>query len=170
MSGNSGLLTTRCDPYGAESAIKLLGGMYPENQVGRIMWHCSNRAVGRFYMECIGGRYGTRTTGSGLLEAGYVCDGGHRSSDSMPLCVAHRKSIARRQADLCPACAFPARARELQQALESRQADMHTAFQSGLLVAAAKLGAAMDDLMMQMNELSQLGIIHRCPLRLIEVS
>lgn len=169
MRSNSGLLTARCDPYGAESRISLLGGIYPEGQVGRIMWHCEARAAGRFRMVCTGGSYGGRTAADGGLVTAFVCDGGHRGQP-MALCPDHVKSISRRQAGLCPACAFPPQARELAEALQARQADMHNAFAAGLLSAAAKLGAAMDQLQAQMNELSMRGIVHRCPLLLVEVS
>lgn len=167
--GTTGLLTMRCDPYGAESRISLLGGIYPESQVGRIMWHCKARARARYRMVCTGGMYGGRAAADGGLLPAYTCDGGHRGQ-VMPLCDDHVKSISRRQSGLCPACAFPPEARELQQALEARQADMHNAMSLGFLAAAAKMGGAMNDLQVRMNELSSAGVIHRCPLLLVEVS
>ena len=169
MGANTGLLTARCDPYGAESGIRLLGGMFPENQVGRIMWHCEARAEARYRMICMGGRYGTRVAPGAELEYGYVCEGGHRGQP-MPLCRQHRISIGRRQAGLCPACAFPPAARNLTEVLQVRQADMHNAFQQGFLAAAARLGAAVEDLTNQMTELSRQGLIHKCPLQLVEIS
>lgn len=167
--GGTGLLTARCDPYGAESSISLLGGIYPESQVGRIMWRCENRAEARYRMVCTGGMYGGRAAADGGLLPAYTCDGGHRGQP-MPLCADHVKSMSGRQSDLCPACAFPPKARELADLLQVRQADMHQAFQLGMLGAAAKLGAAMEQLQAEMNELSLRGIVHRCPLLLLEVS
>jgi DNA-binding Lrp family transcriptional regulator len=41
---------------------------------------------------------------------------------------------------------------------------------AGYLRAAAELGAAVEDLRERMTELSDQGIIHRCPLQLVEVS
>jgi hypothetical protein len=170
MGGNSGLLTARCDPYGAESQISLLGGIYGPEHVGRIMWHCPNRAdAGRFRMICTGGTYGGRAAADGGIVPAYLCEGGHRGV-VMPLCTDHRKSIARRQAELCPACAFPPGVRDVAAALQARQADMHNAFTAGLIVAAAKLGAAVEQLQAEMNDYSLRGIVHRCPLRLVEVS
>lgn len=169
MNRNTGLLTARCDPYGAESRISLLGGMFPENQVGRIMWHCSNPATARYRMVCTGGAYGGRAAADGGLVAAYLCDGGHRGQP-MPLCDDHRRAIARRQAGFCPPCGFPPEARELAEALQARQADMMNAYSLGYLAAAAKLGAALEDLQGQMNELSATGRVHRCPLKLVEVS
>lgn len=169
MSSNTGLLTARCDPYGAESGIRLLGGMFPENQVGRIMWHCQAPAEARYRMICTGGRYGARVAPGSELEYGYLCEGGHRGQP-MPLCRQHRISIGRRQAGLCPACAFPPVARELIEVLTARTNDMHTAFSLGFLAAAASLGAIVEDLTNQTTELSERGVIHRCPLKLVEVS
>lgn len=169
MSSNTGLLTARCDPYGAESSIRLLGGMFPEDQVGRIKWHCQLPAEARYRMICTGGRYGVRVAPGSELEQAYICEGGHRGQ-IMPLCRSHRVSIGRRQAGLCPACAFPPAARDLTEALQARQADMHEAFRLGFLAAAARLGAAVEDLTNQMTEMSQRGLIHRCPLKLVEVS
>ena len=169
MSGNTGLLTQRCDPYGAESRISLLGGMYPENHVGRIMWHCPELAAARYRMVCVGGDYGERTAPDGGLVAAYHCDGGHRGQ-VMPLCEGHRRMLAKRSAGLCPACAWPPGARDLTEALQARQADMYQAQRLGYYVAAAKLAGALEDLQHQMNELIARGVVHKCPLRLEEVS
>lgn len=164
-----GLMVTRCDPYGAESRIRLLGGMAPDSQLGRIMWHCEAQAVGRFRMICTGGVYGERTAADGGQLPAYQCPGGHRGQP-MPLCADHRRGIARRQAGLCPACAWPPRARELQEALERCQTDMRNAFQLGYIVAAARLGDTHQDLEAQLTEMAHRGQVHRCALRLVEVS
>ena len=170
MTGNTGLLTQRCDPFGAESQIRLLGGIYPENHVGRIMWHCAKAAdAGRFRMICEGGPYGIRLANDGQLVAAYTCQGGHRGQP-MPLCAGHRRMLARRQAGLCPACAWPPRARTLTEAIERAQVDMRNAARLGYPDAARKLQAAGEDLQAQMNELITQGIVHRCPLKLTEVS
>lgn len=164
-----GLLTTRCDPYGAESRIRLLGGMAPDSQLGKIMWHCEAQAAGRFRMICTGGVYGERIAADGGQLPAYSCRGGHRGQP-MPLCADHRRGIASRQAGLCPACAWPPEARDIQEALQRCQIDMRRAMALGYLVAAAKLGQAHQDLEAQMTELTQRGIAHRCALTLIEVS
>lgn len=170
MTGNTGLLTQRCDPYGAESRIRLAGGIYPENHVGRIMWHCAQPAdAGRFRMTCTGGPYGIRLANDGQLAAAYTCPGGHRGQP-MPLCTGHRRMLARRQAGLCPACAWPPAARTLAEAIERAQLDMRNAAALGYLTAARKLEAAGLDLQAQMNELIEQGIVHRCPVTLTEVS
>lgn len=169
MGGNNtGLLTARCDPYGAESRISLQGGMYPESHVGRIMWHCDNRAVARFRMVCRGGEYGQRTGADGGIVAAFSCPGGHRGQ-VMPLCAEHRAEIQRRQAGLCPRCAYPPQARGPAEQLEGVQRIMQTV-PPWDLPRLAKLISLHDQLAAQMTDLSQRGIVHRCPLLLTEVS
>lgn len=163
-----GLLAARCDPYGAESRIQLLGGIYPENHVGRIMWHCQARAEARYRMICRGGEYGTRMAPGGPV-AGFLCDGGHQGQ-VMALCRAHRQEIGRRQAGMCPACAYPAAARTQIAGLEDclrRQQSAELLFDfrenARLTLLAADLTAGLD-------EMRTSGVIHQCPLELVEVS
>lgn len=164
--GNTGLLTDRCDPYGAESRIQLLGGIYPESYNGKHHWFCAERAVARFRMVCQGGAYGTRTAPDGGTVAAYTCDGGHRGQ-VMPLCASHRAEIQRRQAALCPACAYPPEARELSSLLEAIQ------YQIGSTIDLSRRAALLsrhDQMAARMTELRDIGVIHNCPLKLIEVS
>lgn len=163
---NTGLLTARCDPYGAESQIKLLGGIYPESYNGRHHWYCSSQAVARFRMVCAGGAYGTRTAPDGGTVPAYTCDGGHRGQ-VMPLCASHRAEIQRRQSSLCPACAFPPEARALAGLLERLQRTIGATWD---LSQRAALLSRHDQAAARMTELRDAGIIHNCSLRLIEVS
>jgi hypothetical protein len=169
VTANTGLLTARCDPYGAESRVFLLGGMYPENHVGRIMWHCDRQAAARYRMTCQGGPYGIRLTNDGQLEAAYNCPGGHQGQ-VMPLCDPHRQMLAKRQAGLCPACAWPPQARTLTEAIERCQRDLGNAVRGRYIEAARKLNAMSEDLQAQMDELIARGVVHRCKLKLTEVS
>lgn len=164
--GGAVLIKQRCDPYGRESAIRLMGGIYPDSRISasaQVMGYCPRPAEGTYRM---------------------VCACGHRGQP-MPLCgpglaqdargewyphPGHVASIQRRQADLCPPCAFPPVARELAEAMERRQADAYRATQLGHLRAAAQLGQAVEDMRAAMDELTALGIVHKCPLRLVEVS
>lgn len=167
MTGNTGLLTSRCDPYGAESRIKLLGGLYPESYRGRIMWHCENRASARYRMVCTGGEYGRRVSPDGGLVPSFICDGGHQGQ-VMELCTDHRREIAKRQSDLCPACAYPPRARDVTERIEYLSFRLREAALN--LPLYAKMTAQMQQLSDEMTELRDQGIIHKCPLRLVEVS
>ena len=165
---HTGLLTARCDPYGAESRIKLLGGIYPESHVGRIMWHCDRAAEARYRMQCRGGDYGTRMAPGGPVT-GYSCPGGHRGQ-VMALCSEHRREIAKRQAGLCPACAYPPGARAIAAELEQCQRALTSVEAIWDFKRAAQLAGRMDDLQAAMTELRDRGAIHQCPLELVEVS
>lgn len=167
MTG-TGLLTARCDPFGAESRIRLLGGIYDESMVGRIMWHCANRAEARYRMVCRGGDYGTRDAPGGPV-AGFTCPGGHRGQE-MALCADHRREIAKRQAEMCPACAYPPAARELAAELEGLQRALSSAEVVWDFRRAAQIAARMDDLQAVMTEMRDQGRVHKCPLELVEVS
>lgn len=161
----TGLLTARCDPYGAESQVQLLGGMYPESHKGRIMWHCSNQAQARYRMVCTGGEYGTRLAPGGEV-AGFHCEGGHRGQ-VMPLCKDHVREIQKRQSDLCPACAFPPQARQHQAEAEYAQAQLYHAWNFELM---ARWTSVLDQARAALDELNARGLVHKCPLKLIEVS
>lgn len=82
------LLLQRCDPYGIESKIRLAGGRYPENMMGRYVWYCQERAIGRYRMTCRGGVYGMRRAPDGGLLGAHECAGGHAGQE-MPLCMRH---------------------------------------------------------------------------------
>jgi hypothetical protein len=174
VTGNTGLLTARCDPYGAESRIKLLGGIYPENHVGRIMWHCKDLASARYRMICTGGEYGTRRkTGDvgtfGTTVAGTVCPGGHQGQ-IMPLCEAHRREIARRQSEACPRCLYPPAGLVLSEAIEANQREWQVAMTLQDWAQVARLTARHESMSASMSEMMAAGVIHKCPLRLVEVS
>ena len=94
---STGLLHQRCDPYGAESRIKLMGGLYPESYNGNKHWFCRNIATHRVIMKCRNGHHG----------------------DIMPLCDQHHAEIQRRQSGICLTCAFPPEARACFDEIES---------------------------------------------------
>ena len=187
MTGNTGLLTQRCDPFGAESRIQLLGGMVPENQVGKIMWHCPEPAIGRYRMICTGGDYGHRTQADGGLIAATHCDGGHQGQ-VMPLCPKHVRDFTvgpprpgytrdmrtpvgqiggTKANEMCPACMWPPEARTLQEIADALQQQMASCF---LLEQFARLQARQDQVRARLDELFATGRVHKCPLQLREVS
>lgn len=172
MTQNTGLLTARCDPYGAESSIRLGGGMYPESMVGRIMWHCSNQATARYRMICQGGKYGMVIDTGDEATRSYLstCEGGHRGQE-MPLCLDHRREIAKRQSGLCPPCAWPAEARALQEQIDGLiLARNLLALQGWDLSAMARIEGMINDARISMDEMRATGRIHNCRLKLVEVS
>lgn len=196
MTGNTGLLTERCDPYGAESTVKLMGGTVDPKHAGKYMWHCDNRAEARYRFFCRGGRYGFRRANDGGLVEAYECPGGHKGVP-MPLCRTHVLELTGRQqapgytADMqtpvgviggtvanqmCPACAVGAGSgreaviRDRMAEAEALQQQVARAQMLGLISVAAQLQARQDQVTATLNELHERGFIHRCPLKLVEVS
>jgi len=96
VTGNTGILTQRCDPYGIEVekyAEKLAGGVYDSRHAGNVVWHCEERTIGRYRMVCSGGDYGFRAQGDGGLVRAYHCDGGHEGQ-VMNLCALHVREFS----------------------------------------------------------------------------
>jgi hypothetical protein len=194
----TGLLTTRCDPFGAESQIQLLGGMYGENYRGKYMWHCDHRATGRWRMVCTGGDYGHRAANDTGIVAATHCPGGHKGQ-VMALCNIHVRDFTvgppkpgytrdlktpvgqiggTRATDMCPACMWPPEARGLQEQADALQQEISRLMIGqqitgiiGLNVRRiAKLTGLQDQVRARMDELYQSGRVHKCPLKLVEVS
>jgi hypothetical protein len=190
VTGNTGLLTARCDPFGAESKIQLLGGMYDEKHRGKHMWHCAERAIGRYRMICAGGDYGfTPTPGQGIVSATH-CDGGHKGQ-VMHLCPVHVREFSvgppapgwsrdkrtphgqvggTRANEMCPACMWPPEARTLQERADALQQEMSRMQVFGLMSEFARLQRDQDVVRGRLDELHQSGRVHKCPLILREVS
>jgi hypothetical protein len=149
---SNGLLQQRCDPYGAESRIKLMGGMYDESYNGNKHWFCRNTATHRVIMKCPRGHQG----------------------DVMPLCDTHHASIQQRQAGICLTCAFPPEARACHDEIESAMKNIqqliyieHLHPQDPHVMTQQR---TIERCRVRMNELAASGRTPRIPLRLIEVS
>lgn len=190
MSRNTGLLTARCDPFGAETAIRLAGGLFPAEWNGKNHWYCDRPAVGTYRMICTGGQYGQRLAADGQMVAAYTCEGGHRGQP-MSLCRMHVAEFSQgppqpgfdrhyqpygqvggtKANELCPPCAAPPQAKMLTQRANELHMALSAYVQVGIMGGpAAKLQAELDDVAGQLTELAQRGIVHRCPLRLVEES
>lgn len=188
MTG-TGLLTARCDPYGAESSIRLMGGTIDPKHAGRYHWYCTERAEARFRFVCRGGDYGERRQADGGLISAYHCPGGHQGP-VMPLCRKHQRELAAgppragfdssmrpygvvggtKANEMCPACAMPPLARELSAKAESLQMRIAQAEIMGLISMAAQLESEQAAVRGKLTELYHTGRVHRCPLKLTEVS
>lgn len=148
-TANTGLLRAKCDPYGAESRIRLLGGVFPENHVGKTMWHCPNYSDGRYRAECALG---------------------HRAGNIMPLCYPHVRSLQFRQMGLCPRCAWPQEAINLNSWIEQNQQAFMAALRVGDRESADRFLGRVTAMTDRMTELWQSGVIRKTPLTLAEVS
>lgn len=200
---NTGLLTDRCDPYGIESTVRLFGGVFPDNMMGRYVWYCEQRAGARFRLICTGGDYGTRQAPDGGTVPAYHCDGGHKGV-VMPLCTKHQRELATRgyrqpralrtaaydgegheqhwapgsivggtkANEVCPACAMPPPARSLNEEAGYLTGEIGRYMQLGLDLSApvVQMRHRLEQVSAELNDMNRRGLVHKCPLRLVEVS
>jgi hypothetical protein len=191
----TGLLTQQCDPFGIESSIRLMGGMYAEKFMGKHIWYCGRRAVSTHFFVCKGGNHGFRRANDGGLVQAYQCHGGH-IGPPMPLCPGHIRELSQGPAapgwskdlrtsygqiggtkanEMCPACAFGRdvlgdegkNLTALADELNQRMAQMQI---FGLLSEFAKLEAQQKQVRARLDEYHERGIMHKCALKLVEVS
>ncbi len=183
------LLLGRCNPYGAESGgpRHLLGGLYgpgsartdgmhlPDN-VAQGEWTCDQPAQVRCRMHCACGHKGqvmqlcswhNETTYHGEMVAGVL-----RQVQSTIRIRGHYEEIQRRQAGLCPPCAWPAPYAGLQKEIQAWQAQLTAYWQAQQWrhPDAQRLRQHIEDAGTMMDEARAAGIIHNCPLTLKAVS
>jgi hypothetical protein len=158
-----GLIRRWCDPYGAETRIRLMGGLVGEEHLGRHMWHCDREAGGLYVMVCVHGHRGQPMP---LCHPGLV----RAPGGELVYHPGHVTEIARRQAGACPACVWPPQARIHHEADQRAQADLRAALATGDRAGAARAKRAMLDAGAALDELAARGIVHKCPLHLEEVS
>ena len=141
---NTGGLGAWCDPFGYESDVRVLGGTHNARHELHA-WYCRNRADGRYRMTCVNGHTGT-----------------------VRLCYAHVQMISRRMSGLCPACAFPAAFRSLDESCQRLTAEWF-AMPPGR--QRAEVGRRLEEMREQMTEMYARGEIRTgAPLTLTEVS
>lgn len=155
--------TQRCDPYGAESRIQLLGGVYGPEHLGPHMWFCERPATSTYRMVCV---HGHRGQAMPLCGPGLVM--GKNGENFMH--PGHVAELGRRGGGLCPPCAYPPAARELEEVVKAAQTDMVDAIMRDDTARVAACKQRMEDAGKSMDELIARGIIHKCPLTLVEVS
>lgn len=158
-----GLIGQRCDPYGAESQIKLMGGLYPESYLGRHMWHCPRLAAGRFRMVCPHAHRGQvmPLCGPGLVKA---------PDGRVMFHPGHIAEITRRQAGVCTRCIWPPEALVFKEADAAGQLELAEALAFGDRAGQARAKQKMIDAGRGIDELMTRGIVHKCPLHLEEVA
>jgi len=151
--GNTGLLSGYCTVFGDpdQGPKGLVGGLYGPEHNGDIHWYCKNHSIGRFRMTC-------------------RC--GHRGQ-VMNVCADHAgpDGISKRMAGMCPPCAYPPEAAELdtESRVISTQLGLVPPWES-LGSLAIRLRRRQEDIKVRMDELTEQGIIHICPLDLREVA
>jgi hypothetical protein len=158
------IVTARCNPFGHETGgpKHLMGGVYGPEHEGPQKWHCENPAV---------------------VRARMMCELGHKGQ-VMNLCRSHAIEIQRRQSDLCPPCAWPEAAIQLNEAINFVQMEISALITAGsdgggLLVGPGalvpvgemnRLTRQMEGYQERMTELYRSGVIQKNPLTLTEIS
>lgn len=184
-----GLLLGRCNPYGAETGgpKRILGGLHgprsaetpgmdlPES-VAQGEWPCKQPAVVRCRMVC---RCDHRGQVMELCSwhdednwrAEYVA-GTFRQIRETIRVRGHFEEIQRRQAGLCPRCAFPGDYAALYHAVNQWQAELQGCFARGTWHGprAAALRQQVQDACAQFDAGRELGVIHNCGLTLVAES
>jgi hypothetical protein len=140
-----------------------MGGLFPEQMRGRHMWYCGRPAAGIFRMVCRCQHRGQPVPlcGPGLVRA--------PDGQVMPH-PGHVAEVARRQAGLCPACVWPPQARQHHEAGQHYERELRAAIAADNAPAVRNIKQAMLDAGAAIQELYERGIVHKCPLVLVEVS
>jgi hypothetical protein len=158
--GSAAIVTARCNPFGHETGgpKHLMGGVYDASYEGPQKWHCENPAA---------------------VRARMMCERGHKGQ-VMNLCRSHAIEIQRRQSDLCPPCAWPEAAVQLNEAMNFVQREISALIQEGsafinqgAIVRASEMQALTKQLegyQERMTELYRSGVIQKNPLTLTEIS
>jgi hypothetical protein len=179
----------RCNPYGAESGgpKRVLGGLYgpgsartpgmhlPQN-VEEGEWACGQPAVVRCRMTCRCGHKGQvmqlcSWRNDTVHHSEWVAGTLRQVSETVRQ-HGHYEEIQRRQAGLCPACAYPPPYGELAKEVQAWQAQLTGLYYRGQFYsqAARVLKTRVEDAGKLMDMARQAGIIHQCPLTLVPVS
>lgn len=149
-----------CNPYGyaTDAGPKhLMGGFYGPEYAG-------DQTV--FKSGIRGPAVCTRPA---EVRAVMVCEAGHKGP-VMNLCRGHVAELQARMSDCCTRCVWPDTARGVNEAMDYVMLRMADARGRGDLPTLHQLGAQLDDLRHQMDDLAARGIIAKRPLRLVEVS
>jgi hypothetical protein len=187
------LLLERCNPYGAESGgpRHVMGGLYgpgsartpddtlPEN-VQQGEWLCPQQAQVRAYLICRcqhrGRVMALCSWHDEISEHGEMVAGTVRKVHDVVRVRGHYEEIQRRQAGACIRCMYPAQGgRDFAAAhkdIEAWQGELAYLNDRGAWHSAAARSARqkIEDIVKTFDEGIARGIIHRCPMRLVQVS
>jgi hypothetical protein len=147
------IVVRRCNPYGHESGgpKHLIGGVYGPEYEGKYHWVCHNPVTVRARMECI------------YWHRGQIMD----------LCRAHCIEIQRRQAGLCPKCAWPPEALMWNESIQRLQNELAVIALTDPYLHSPRAGSIklqIEDAGQRMTELWQRAIIKKVGLKLTEIS
>lgn len=189
MAEGATLLQGRCNPYGAETGgvKRVLGGLYgprsaetpgaglPE-AAAQGEWACRNRAQVRCRMVCGCGHRGQAmelcSWHDEITYHGEPVGGTFQQVSETIRVHGHFEEIQKRQAGLCPRCAYPGDYAALAKAVQAWQAELSALYAMGMWShpEAHRIRQAVTDAGAQFDEGRARGVIHNCPLKLIPVS
>jgi len=187
------LLLERCSPYGAETGgpRHVMGGLYgpgsaatPDDtlplNVQQGEWLCRNQAQVHAYLICGCGHKGRVMAlcswHDEISEHGEMVAGTVRKVTSVVRQRGHYEEIQRRQAGACIRCLYPAQdGRDFaaaHKAIEAWQGELAYLNDLGAWHSAQARAARqkIEDIVASFDEGIARGIIHRCPMRLVQVS
>lgn len=178
-----------CNPYGAETGgpRRVLGGLYgPASAatpglhlpagVAQGEWTCPQRAVVRCRMVC---RCGHRGQVMALCSwhdetnyRGEYVGGQARQVKETVRVRGHYEEIQRRQAGSCPKCLYPADTPALQRESDGLAWQLKILNDAGLWHSkpADQIRDRIESIGHKFDRLRAAGVIHNCPLTLVEVS
>lgn len=151
---------TRCNPYGyaTDAGPKhLMGGFYGPEYAG-------DQTVLKDGIH--GPAVCSRTA---TVRARMICPEGHMGP-VMDLCLGHVAELQARMSDCCTRCVWPDAARGVNEGMDYVMMRMAEARAREDRATLLRLGAQLDDLRHQMDDLFRRGIIRKVPLKLVEVS
>jgi|ERR1700733_1940401 len=135
----------RCNPFGFEDDNIVVMGGTADPRAEKYLWYCRNHADGKYRMTCANGHAGT-----------------------MRICYAHVHMIRKRMNGVCPRCAKPPRARDIEEQMNRVMQAMAAARS---IPERRQLAGRLEDLRAEMNEMIERGTVSTgAPLRLEEVS
>lgn len=151
---------TRCNPYGyaTDAGPKhLMGGFYGPEYAGK-MTTLADGIHGPAVCER-----------PASVRARMVCPSDH-TGPVMDLCLSHALELQNRMMECCTRCVWPDAARGVNEAMEYVMLRMAEARAREDVTTLRRLGAQLDDLRHQMDELAGRGVIRKVPMRLVEIS
>ena len=152
----------RCNPYGYATDAgprHLMGGFYGPEYAGKMT-------------TLKDGIHGPAIcTRQGTIRARMICQRGH-AGPIMDLCLGHFGELQGRMSDTCTRCVWgPSQeARAVAEDMDRVMYAMAAARDDGDVYSLRRLGAKLDDLRHDMDELTARGLTPKVPLTLVEVS
>lgn len=193
--GGIAILTGRCNPYGAETGgpARVLGGLYGPRSattpgmglptsVEQGEWPCQQPAQVRCRMICAHGHRGQVMQLCSWHDEPHITSQPGPGGTFRPVAGTirqhgHFEEIQKRQAGLCPRCAFPTIPggpdyAQLMKDVQAWQAELSAlyAMQMWRSPDAIRIRQAVEDASRRFDEGRTRGLIHNCPLRLVPIS